>query len=290
MGGNQRTKLTDHIRVTAKRELGLDRVLDDACPQLFQARDLRLREQLVTNAGQGGAAPQRQRRAKVRRGPLWLARRERAAALPGETLKIVHVNAVVGGSQQVGAGPGQHHLTTGGGPQRLPQSRNVHLQGVLRARGRMLSPQPLSQAIPGHRLVRVKKQDREQRPLLAAADVQEPAVNARLYRPEQPVIDHCQGPPRALRQALPSVKPLQRLRKPLQQPCSGRCELFVRSWHENQPAGRPATASSGGGRARRAGPLLSGTQTEAWGRNDETHLGLVSDTGAAPGPGGARGG
>jgi len=89
--------------------------------------------------------------------------------------------------------------------------------------GRMLSPQPLSQAIRGHRLVRVKKQNREQRPLLAAADVQEAAVNAHLDRPEQPVIDHCPGPhPCSGTLYLPGVRPPAALRKPLQQPCSER--------------------------------------------------------------------
>ena len=53
-------------------------------------------------------------------------------------------------------------------------------------------------------LVRAQKQNREQRPLFAVADVQKAAINARLYRPEQPVIDHAKAP-HTRRQALLTV-------------------------------------------------------------------------------------
>ena len=53
----------------------------------------------------------------------------------------------------------------------------------------MLPPQPVDKDIAGHRLVRAEEENREQRPLLLAADIEDMAVNADLDRPEQPVID-----------------------------------------------------------------------------------------------------
>ena len=122
------------LRVTAEREIGLDPVLDRACPQFFQPGDLRLRERLIAEIGQRRAPPQRQRLAKLRRRLAGRVRRERPPPLPGETLEQRTSNArprpAAGTHPAASAPPGPR-----GRLQRLAQPRDVHLQGVLGARG-----------------------------------------------------------------------------------------------------------------------------------------------------------
>ena len=53
-----------------------------------------------------------------------------------------------------------------------------------RAGGRMIPLQAVDKDITGHRLVCAEKENREQRPLLLAADIQGMAIEAGLDRPE----------------------------------------------------------------------------------------------------------
>jgi hypothetical protein len=144
------------------------------------------------------------------------------------------------GPQEVGAGPGEHHLAPGGRFQRLPEPRDVYLQGVLRTRGGMLPPQLVDQDIAGHRLVGAEKENCEQRALLLAADIEDVAVHAGLDRPKQPVIDPCRGPQLHPRTVLLTVAAQTGYRKPQVSAPASRCELFVRSPREDR-----ATASRG---------------------------------------------
>ena len=184
MRSNECLQLTDNIPVTAEGKISFDPVLDDTDPQLLQPSDLDLRELLVADIGQGRTAPQCQRLAQVRRRPAGRVRHQRATALAGKALETAHIDALPGGSQNVCAGPGQHNLSVGCRLQCLPEPGDVHVQRVLRARGRMLPPQPVKQGIAGHRLVRAEKENYKQRPLLLAADIEDMAVNANLNRPE----------------------------------------------------------------------------------------------------------
>src|SRR5262249_12457367 len=106
MGGDQRTELADDVRVTAERDIRRYPVLDSACPQLLQARDLRLREVLVADIGQRLTAPQRERLAEVRRRPARFVRGERATAFMGEALETAHLDGLPRCPQKVGARPG----------------------------------------------------------------------------------------------------------------------------------------------------------------------------------------
>src|SRR5262249_22727131 len=128
MGGDQRTELADDVRVTAERDIRRYPVLDSACPQLLQARDLRLREVLVADLGQRLTAPQRERLAEVRRRPARFAGRERATAVAGEALETAHVDVLRRGPQEVGTRPGEQHLAPGGRLQRLPEPGDVYVQ------------------------------------------------------------------------------------------------------------------------------------------------------------------
>jgi hypothetical protein len=49
MGLDQHAELADDLHVSAKRQVGLDPVLQDARPDLLKPRDLRPREPLVAD-------------------------------------------------------------------------------------------------------------------------------------------------------------------------------------------------------------------------------------------------
>ena len=194
--GNQRLQLANNVGVMAEREIGFDPVLDDAGPQVLQPGDLHLRERLIAEIGQRGATPQGQRLAEVRRRLLGRVRRQRLPPLPGQALEPVHIDMLVLDPQQVRARPGQHWLIPGSILQRLAQPGDVHLQGVLRARGKMLPPQLVNQNITGNGPIRPEHEHRQQRTLLQPADLDGLPVCADLERPEKPVSDHCHKPPR----------------------------------------------------------------------------------------------
>ena len=83
-------------------------------------------------------------------------------------------------------------------PQHLAQPGDVYLQGVLRARGRMIAPQPVDQSIPGDRLVRGEQEDRQQRPLLQAADLDGLPVGGRPRAAREAGIRSLPQTPRAI--------------------------------------------------------------------------------------------
>lgn len=58
----------------------------------------------------------------------------------------------------------------------------------------MLTPQLVDKHIAGHRLVRPEEEDREQRPLLQAANIKGVAIDVSLDRPQKAVIDHPRSP------------------------------------------------------------------------------------------------
>jgi hypothetical protein len=105
---------------------------------------------------------------------------------------IAHLDLIgAGGHPGRPAHPGRDRPPPG---QCLAESGDVHLKGVLRSRGRTRAPQPVDQDFARYRLVRAEQQNREQCALLLAADFEGMAVNARLNRPQQPVIDHRRAP------------------------------------------------------------------------------------------------
>ncbi len=61
---------------------------------------------------------------------------------------------------------------------------------MLGPRGRTFAPQVVNENVTGDGLVRPEKENREQRPLLQAADLDRTAVGADLERSEKPVVNH----------------------------------------------------------------------------------------------------
>ena len=63
---DERVELADHLAMAAGREVGVDRQLGRAQPQLLEAADLGGGERLVGDVGERLAAPQRERLARAR--------------------------------------------------------------------------------------------------------------------------------------------------------------------------------------------------------------------------------
>ena len=111
----------------------------------------------------------------------------------------------------------------------------------MRTRRGMLPPQSVDKDIAGHRLVRAEEENREQRPLLLAADIEGMAVNAGLDRSRGAGNRSLPWSPTCTpRTALLTVAARTGYRKPQVSGPASRCELFVRSRREDQ-----ATASRG---------------------------------------------
>ncbi len=74
-------------------------------------------------------------------------------------------------------------------------SRQMYTSTACSAPGwRMLAPELVDEHIPMNRLVRVQQQDRQQGPLLEAADVNAAPVDGNLKRPEKAIVDHFPTP------------------------------------------------------------------------------------------------
>ena len=66
--GDERLELADELRVAAEREVGVDPLLERREAELLEPDDRGLRERLVGEVGERGAAPERERLAQRRRG------------------------------------------------------------------------------------------------------------------------------------------------------------------------------------------------------------------------------
>ena len=122
--------------MTAERKVGVDSLLERDRPELFEARDLRLRERLVDEVGERGArarerAPRgaRPRRRRVpsceRRAPLLRQARE-AVDVHLLRIELEHVARRARGITR---------------PERLPELRDVDLDGVGGRLGRFAGPE-----------------------------------------------------------------------------------------------------------------------------------------------------
>jgi hypothetical protein len=191
MGSNERLKLADDIRVAAEGQISFNPVLGRANPQFLQARDLHLREWLAAEIGQGPAAPQRQRRAKIRSRPAGGVCRQRLSSLFDQAFKTVHVELLVRDPEKEGM-----HLA-GSTPSGLPQPTPAPCAAA-RCRPQGCAGRPLAdvrptthdQNVAGDSLIGPEKEDREQRALLPATDPDNVPIGANLKRPEKSVLDH----------------------------------------------------------------------------------------------------
>ena len=177
MGGRERVELARERAVAARVEVGVDPRLQRGQPRLLEPRRLRLRERLEGEVGECLPAPERERAVRV--------------AVGDQAREAVDVELVGVDADDVARRPGDDPV----GADRPPERVHVHLERARRARGRLLAPDPVDQAVGRDDVVRVEQELREQgaRPRPAERD-RRTVVSDHLHRPEQPEF-HALTPP-----------------------------------------------------------------------------------------------
>ena len=185
---DERFELADLLRVVTKVELGLDALLDGGEAQLLEMCDLGMRERLVGEIRERRAAPEPQRLSQELHRALRRAVGERPRALLEQPLETCPVE-LVGCDPDLIAAPARHDHAVGAGGittvERLAKPRDVHLQALGSAGGRVLAPQLVDQSVGRNDLVGVQQQDRQHRALLARERKLTPCVTD-LERAEDP--------------------------------------------------------------------------------------------------------
>ena len=157
--GNQRLQLRHQLVMAARRQVGVDPILQRRQPQLLQTGDLALRERLPLQIGQRLPPPQRQRITQPGRPITGIVPRTRPL---DQRLKPRHVDLIRRRAQQIPRRPRPDPLS----PQQLAQRRHMPVQRVLRATRRILTPQRLDQLRARDHLTTTQQQQRQQRTLL----------------------------------------------------------------------------------------------------------------------------
>ena len=156
--GDKRLQLGHDSGVATTVEIRVDPFLEGAEARLLQPRDLALRERLVGEVGERGAAPQPQRCAEQLRRLVGRP----SGSVRDEPLKPARVEPVGVDPNDVAGRARDEHTVA----EHLPQLRDVPLDHLHRRRRRLPAPEFLAEDVHRDRLVRVHEQDREQRALL----------------------------------------------------------------------------------------------------------------------------
>jgi hypothetical protein len=171
VGGEQHAELTDQAGPFAGGQVGLDPVGQDAGAQLGQPGRGRFGEVRSGGVGQWLAPPGEQRVPQNPRGLRRVAVGQRAAALRGQFLEGHHVDRTRRHGQAVPGRVRLDHVARPGLAQFGPEPGNQGLQCITGVAGRIVRPE-----FPGERAGRddtpgVQREQSEQDPQLAAADV-----------------------------------------------------------------------------------------------------------------------
>ena len=179
--GDQALELADQLGPGAQGQVGLDPLLHTDQAQLLQPGDLGLGERLVAEVGQRRPPPQGQRLGQGVGGLGGGAVGQGLATLGEQPLEPAQVDLVGDGPEQVPGRPG-HQPALGQGP---PQPRHGRLEGVGRARGRVLAPQLHQDALAGQHLVGVQHQQGEHSPLAGSPVRDRPPAVRQLQRTQE---------------------------------------------------------------------------------------------------------
>ena len=181
---HQRLELPDQPCVLAERELA--RRFDPQAPPVAPAQAGRSRpaRTLVGEISQRLATPQRKRLAQAPAGARRVTRGKRAVAAGHQRLKTADVDWPLG-PRAGNRVPASDHIVA----ERLAQLRDVALDDLDRARGRLLAPQLVDQPISRQHLAAVNQQHSQQRTLLGRR-TRAGGLLDHLKRPQDSELDH----------------------------------------------------------------------------------------------------
>ena len=179
----------------AQREVGLDPVLDRRQAELLEPADLDVCERVVREIREGRAAPQRERRTQLRRGPGGVAARHRLPRLAQEPLETRGVELVGIDPELVAARPGEQdgHVRRVSRLEQTAELRDAVPDHLRCGRRRVPAPEAGDDALERQRLVRVQEQQSKQRPLPCAGELERPARLADLEGAEDPELEFSVG-------------------------------------------------------------------------------------------------
>jgi hypothetical protein len=203
--GNESLELRDELRVAAERELGVDELLAADEPELVQALRLERQQAVVSHVGERRAAPERESCAEPVGGEAGGAASERVPSLAEKPLESNRVDPRAVHLEDVPAAAGDHGVL----PERGPQARDVDAQRLRGTAWGTALPQLLDEAVADDGPSRLEHEQREQRPLPAAADLEGPAVADGFDRAEQPELESRSGD---RRHVLACISPAARIR------------------------------------------------------------------------------
>ena len=179
---DQRFESADHLGVSSRRELGVDRELERAQVKFLEAADLRARERLGGDVGERGAAPQLQRALGRPVGDPLLGLCPRAL---DQALEARRVHRVVGELELVAPAAGDDLRPGVVGSQCLAQLRDVVLDVLGGGLRRAITPQPVDQHVGDDGAVGAQSQHRQHRSLLASPEWERAAVDERIDAAEE---------------------------------------------------------------------------------------------------------
>jgi hypothetical protein len=168
--------------VSPELELGVEQVLAGRGTQLFEPRDLDLRERLEGEVRKRRPSPESQGFAEQRRSPPSLLGLTR---LGDEALEAVEIDLLGVEDEPI---PRCVRLD-GLGSQLLAEARDEVLERADRGLRRFSGPQLLDEPVGRDDLADAKQEQSQQGPLLRTAELELPAVDQDLERPEDAELD-----------------------------------------------------------------------------------------------------
>jgi hypothetical protein len=205
----QRRGLGRGLALAAACEFSLEEALPREQSKLLEARDERLQDALVGEIAESRAPPEFERCLERRARLVSAIVLERAGSGLGEPLELDEVERL---RADAIAGPvGLDRRPS----ERLAEVRDVALHEIQGGRGRVVRPDLVDDPRRGYDGIRANEKADEDGTLPCAAELDAPAVNARLERPEDRVIDrHLGSPARAAACARPHEPSIPRSARP----------------------------------------------------------------------------
>ena len=166
----ERLELRDQLGVPPASQLRVDPVLDHRPPQLVEPGRLPPEQTFVVGAVEGRAPPEGQCAAQGIGRRVDLARREGRPALRRLGLEATSIDLLVGHIEAVAARAGDKRIAEG--PEGAAQLGHERLERVGAARGHVLAPELVGQALGLDGLASPNEKEQQERSLLRTPDGQ----------------------------------------------------------------------------------------------------------------------